>query len=187
MRAVFVCRLACDGRRKSNLVDLLPTLISIAGGTASTQSNQSLDGIDLSAILFGKASAKGERPWFSYHGQQGEDAEHLAVTQAGWKLKVNGARLTSVTQLQDGSRQVELFHLNIDPFEETNEKDLHQEKVEQLGKLLVEHRMLQPKRSVPRYREGKAGFVPPVDWKLDPRYPNRLVSGKEPTDHAPKH
>jgi len=156
-------------------IDLLPTLVSIAGGNALTESDQPLDGIDLTELLAGEAEKISDRPWFSYHGQSGEEAEHLAVIESGWKLKINGPRLTSVDQLQDGSRQIELFKVSTDPYEETDVKAIHPEAVEKLGKQLVRYRALQPNRSVPRYQVGKAGFVPPRNWKLDPRYPNKLV------------
>ncbi|EMI18773.1 arylsulfatase B [Rhodopirellula maiorica SM1] len=160
-------------------IDLLPTLVSIAGHNASTMSAQPLDGIDLTDLLTGEADKTSDRAWYSYHGQGGEEAEHLAVIESGWKLKVNGPRLTSVDQLTDDSRQIELFQISTDPLEENDVKDHHPEMVRKLGELLVQHRTLQPKRSVPRYRVGKAGFVPPKNWKLDPEYPNKLVGSSK--------
>ncbi len=156
-------------------IDLLPTLVSLAGGNALADSVQPLDGIDLAGLLAGEADKSSDRPWFSYHGQGGEEAEHLAIIQSDWKLKVNGRRLTGIEQLTDGSCDVELFQLSTDPFEKTDVKNLHPAVVEKLGKQLVEHRALQPKRSVPEYRVGSAGFVPPTNWELDPEFPNKLV------------
>lgn len=161
-------------------IDLLPTLVAQAGGKPREKSERRLDGIDLSNVLTGKSNETGDRPWFSYHGQSGEGTEHLAVTHRGWKLKVNGPRLTAVGQLKNGSRQVELFQIANDPFEKTNVKDHHPEKVAELGAMLVAHRDLQPKRSVPKYSVGKAGFVPPKNWQLNPRFPNKLVGESKP-------
>lgn len=165
--------------RKSDFVcgyiDLLPTLVSLAGGDASRLSVKPVDGVDLSGTLVGETQEGVGRPWFSYNGQNGEEAEHLAVIDDGWKLKVNGPRLTSIEQLKDGSRQIELFQISKDPFEEKDLKDSRSDLVANLGAMLVTHRALQPERSVPRYREGMRGFIPPKNWKLNPETPNKLV------------
>ena len=93
----------------------------------------------------------------------------------GWKLKVNGPRLSALSQLDDGEHQVELFHLADDPREQQNLRDQEPEKVKELAKRLIAHRSLQPEDSVPPYNVGSKGFVPPHDWKLDPQFPERLV------------
>ena len=156
-------------------VDLFPTLVALAGGATGAQAQVALDGIDLSSVLLGKETQLPDRPWFSYHGQGGEAAEHLAVMTRGWKLKVNGPRLTAISQLADGSRQVELYHLSADPFETRDLKAEYPELVRNFGEQLVQHRALQPELSVPRYSVGEAGFVPPPNWALDPAHPNKLV------------
>lgn len=161
-------------------IDLLPTLVAMAGDEASKKSVQPVDGTDLSLVLTGKKNTAGNRPWFSYHGQSGEETEHLAVIDDGWKLKVNGPRLTGVEQLRNGNRKVELFRISTDPFEKIDVKDRHPEKVAELAARLVAHRALQPKRSVPKYGVGKAGFVPPKNWQLNPRFPNKLVGKSKP-------
>jgi arylsulfatase A-like enzyme len=158
----------------------MPTLISAAGGHAFEVTGRDHDGIDLLPIFLGIGKRREwidlvERPWFSYHGQAGQDQEHLAVTHKGWKLKVNGPRLQRVDQLTDGSRQVELFHLENDLLESKDLKDKHPEKVRALGALLIEHRNLQPESSVPPYRVGNQGFVPPKQWQLNPEEPDELV------------
>ncbi len=156
-------------------IDILPTIVSIAGGNADTLTKNLLDGVDLSKILTGETADVSPRPWFSYHGQGGEKTEHLAVIKEGWKLKVNGPVLKSLEQLEDGRNEVELFQLSVDPYEQRNVRGEQRNRVNMLGKLLIEHRALQPADSVPPYNLGKDGFVPPENWRLDPSNPNQLV------------
>ncbi len=162
-------------------IDVFPTLVAAAGGQVSSLVEKPLDGENILPLLHAASyePSDHDRAWYSYHGQSGESNEHLAVTLGGWKLKVNGPRLTNLEQLTDQTNQVELFHLADDPLESSNLKDRYPERVQQLGKLLVDHRALQPKDSVPPYRVGKDGFVPPVNWKLDPRNPDQLVGRHE--------
>ena len=160
-------------------IDVLPTLVSLAGGDASQLAGQPMDGVDLSSVLTGASETLAKRSWFSYHGQSGDQSEHLAVIDNGWKLIVNGTRLASVDGVNDGSRSVQLFHLSNDPLETEDVKEKHPEVVASLGQQLVEHRALQPKRSIPKYSAGKEGFVPPPEWKLDPESPDKLVGHSE--------
>ena len=160
-------------------IDIMPTLMAAAGASDQLQTKQPLDGVSLLASLIHPDDADDEaaleRPWFSYHGQSGESTEHLAVIRDGWKLKVNGPRLTSAKQLSNGTNSVELFHLKDDPFEKESVVEEHADIRDELGKLLVEYRSLQPEKSVPVYSEGKTGFIPPRNWQVDPKTPNLLM------------
>ncbi|MEW4453341.1 sulfatase-like hydrolase/transferase [Bremerella sp. JC817] len=158
-------------------IDLLPTLVGTAGGKSQTLTDKPLDGIDLTSILVKPETETSNRAWFSYHGQSGPEAEHLAVIQEGWKLIVNGPRLTDVKQLKDGSHKVRLFHLQEDLNETTNLANDKPKKVNQLARQLITHRALQPADAVPPYGVGSAGFVPPPLWQLDPANPDELVGG----------
>ncbi len=160
-------------------IDVLPTLVSLAEGNGGQLAVEPMDGVDLSSVLTGATKTLTNRAWFSYHGQSGEQSEHLAVIDHGWKLIVNGPRLRSVDELNDGSRAVHLFHLSNDPFEAEDIKQQHPKMVAALGQQLVDHRALQPKRSIPEYSDGNEGFVPPREWKLDPEFPNRLIGHSE--------
>jgi arylsulfatase B len=159
-------------------IDMLPTLVAAAGGDPDQASSKPLDGVNL-LKLFEESDATlpavVERPWFSYHGQAGEQREHLAVRLGGWKLKVNGPRLTKMQQLTDGTNEVQLFHLEVDLLEQNDLRSKRPDKVAELGRLLVEHRALQPAESVPPYAVGRRGFVPPKRWELSPDQPNRLI------------
>lgn len=161
-------------------IDVLPTLVEAAGGRAYELCAHPPDGTDIMPVILGLGknpawTIVNDRPWFSYHGQSGPQNEHLAVTQDGWKLKVNGPQLKSIEQLNDGTSEVQLFHLREDLNEQSDVKAEHPDRVRGLGKLLVEYRALQPENAVPAYSVGKKGFVPPQDWKLDPADPEKLV------------
>jgi len=92
---------------------------------------------------------------------------------------VNGPRLISETQLFDETNSVELFHLAADPAERNDLKAQHPDRVRALGRQAIQHRALQPDRSVPRYNVGKEGFVPPKNWQLNPEFPDRLAGTHE--------
>ncbi len=159
-------------------IDVLPTLLDAAGGDAASIAFHPLDGVSLLPVLTGSDDAPAmqkeamqklkHRDWFSYHGQQGPDQEHLAVTSGGWKLKVNGPRLEKLSQLTDGTNEVELFHLSEDLLEQSDLRQARPDRVQTLGRKLIDHRSLQPADSVPPYSVGAAGFTPPTDWRLDP-------------------
>lgn len=156
-------------------IDLLPTLVAVAGGQSAKLSEKPLDGVDLTSILTEPGASNPTRPWFSYHGQSGPSSEHLAIIHQGWKLVVNGPRLSDVKQLNDGSNEVRLFHLEQDENETNNLAEQKPKKVEQLARQLVEHRGLQPREAVPPYGIGRSGFLPPPHWQLDPADPEKLV------------
>jgi arylsulfatase B len=168
----------CDAQ--SGYIDVLPTVVAAAGGDPEKLGGQPLDGQNLLPVLReadGQSAGDVAREWYSYHGQSGEHAEHLAIHASGWKLKVNGPRLTDLAQLSNGENTVELFHIAEDPFEKHDLRTSHPQRVAKLGQLLIHHRALQPNSSVPRYSDGKAGFVPPKAWQLDPNSPDQLVGG----------
>lgn len=167
-------------------IDLLPTLLAAAGQRDIEQiSTQSLDGVNLLSVISTKdprdeqyretTQTLSQRPWYSYHGQQGEENEHLAVQQNGWKLKVNGARLSQASDLDKVEVQHELFYLATDPYEERDLSVSNPSTVESLTSLLIDHRKLQPKNAVPRYNVGNQGFIPPSSWKAMPDAPEKLL------------
>lgn len=174
------------GGQSSNVVcgyiDLLPTLVAAAGGQCAKLTDQPIDGIDLTSVFAAPESTVESRPWFSYHGQSGPSTEHLAITDGGWKLVVNGPQMTDVKQLKDGMHQVRLFHLEDDLNETSDLAKQHPKKVIQLAKQLVEHRALQPNDAVPPYGVGQAGFIPPPQWTLDPSFPDMLVGTNDAVD-----
>lgn len=160
---------------RSNLVcgylDLFPSLLQAAGVDFQPDATRPLDGLDVLSMVSGGANEPLEnslvsRPWFSYHGQQGEQEEHLAVRSNGWKLKVNGPRLKTLSQLTEDRNSVELFHLESDPNEQQDLHKQHPDLVQELGQMLVEYRAFQPENAIAPYNEGRKGFTPPVNWDL---------------------
>lgn len=178
-------------------IDVFPTLLAAADTIESPNGQQAasanlLDGINLlplivepnyrSQAVFNTAREKiDQRPWYSYHGQQGEESEHLSVLQNGWKLKVNGQRLTQVSDLKKPNVQHELFYLATDPNEQRNQSQQNPETVDRLAHMLVEYRNLQPQDAVPRYSVGAKDFKPHDSWRAAPESPDRLL-GTSPLD-----
>ena len=156
----------CDQR--CGYVDILPTLVDAAGGAATELAPADpLDGVSLLPMLTAGKRLPA-RPWFTYHGQQGEAEEHLAIASGEWKLVVFGPRLRSADDLFDSGRRVELFGIADDPHETTDVAAEHPSVVADLARRLVEHRNLQPADAVPPYAKGRRGFEPPPQWRLQP-------------------
>lgn len=149
-----------------NCVDLLPTLVSAAGGDLETPAAGGLDGIDLGPLLSGDADSLPPRDLYFYHGQQGPDEEKIAITTPRWKLIVNGPQLTEPKTA--AQHEVLLFRMPDDLLEEKNVATEHPEVVQELLGKLVEFRALQPADSVKPYAEGRRGFTPPPRWQLAP-------------------
>ncbi|TWU29857.1 sulfatase-like hydrolase/transferase [Bythopirellula polymerisocia] len=166
--------------RVCGYIDVMPTLVDAASGSITVVPGRPIDGISLLASLESSeanstASTKDDRPWYSYHGQSSEDEEYLAVTADGWKLTVVGPRLIAERQLQEDHHRIELFQLASDPYETTNVASQHPSRVEELGRMLIQHRALQPLDGVPTYEVGREGFIPPPNWQLDFSQPDALV------------
>lgn len=131
------------GRRSTELaayVDVLPTLLA-AAGTAGSASHQPFDGVDLLPVLTGQAAAPDRTV---YLGQN-------AVVSQEWKLK-------------DGK----LYRLTDDPKETTDVADQRPEVATQLRQALDQYESLASKERLPDYGEGRANFVSPKDWAIEP-------------------
>ena len=150
-------------------IDVLPTLVSAAGGDVeqadgSQWSGKPLDGVNLLPYLADESVGMAARDWYSYHGQQGQDREHLAIRSGRWKLIVLGTKLTA-----DGlqpENTVHLFDIESDPNEKLDVANEHTGVVSRLTAKLIAHRALQPANSVPPYRTPNPGFTPPEKWRL---------------------
>lgn len=73
-------------------VDLLPTLVSIAGGTV--ENNYDLDGVDMSEVFAGKTSAKRQKALFWIRppdrpGLYGKNDPDLAIRKGDYKLMLD--------------------------------------------------------------------------------------------------
>lgn len=156
------------GRKLENTmgyIDVFPTILKSAGvkPVKGQPVGKPLDGISLNALLQGEGQQFEQRSWYSYHGQAGPNNEKLAIKKADWKLVVEGPdlRIGGLTN----EHQVFLFKIQEDLLEKNNLSQKYPDIVQTLLKKLTAHRSLQPEKSVPPYKKGKKGFVPPKDWK----------------------
>jgi N-acetylgalactosamine-6-sulfatase len=107
-------------------VDLLPTLLAIAG--AKLPEGYVPDGMDQRAALLGKSTSVRVRPIFwQWHtaSKHGENWPTLAVREGGWKLL-----------LGKEPQQVELFRFPADRLEKHNARDKQANEVERLSGLI---------------------------------------------------
>ncbi|MGQ1786163.1 MULTISPECIES: sulfatase family protein [unclassified Saccharicrinis] len=120
-------------------IDLLPTIAQIAGAEIPT--DRVIDGLDISAILYGKSSSL-ERPYFYYQHQ-----ELRAVRMGKWKLHLpHNPDSKSIVyrkwpiHIAPEDRimfdDYVLYDLDIDIAETTNVANEHPEVVAELSKLL---------------------------------------------------
>lgn len=103
-------------------IDLLPTIAAATGAQAPT--DRPIDGMNLMPYLTGKATgAPPQRALFW------QDGHYLAVLKDGWKL-----------QTSERPRKDWLFHVAVDPTEQTNLAAANPAKVAELKAALAEHR-----------------------------------------------
>ncbi len=144
------------------MVDIYPTLQSIAGIPDSVLDHKPLDGVDLSGVLKGEQSYF-DRSVYNYWGQQ-EGKERLAIWQKEWKLVYTGPDIQSASA--DDYSSLYFFNLKEDPSEEDNLVKDYPEKVHSMLRDLKNFRSLQPSDGLPPYAEGRKGFTPPHNWNI---------------------
>jgi arylsulfatase A-like enzyme len=118
-------------REAATMLDLLPTAAALAGAELPT--DRTLDGLDLSPVLFaGKSLPK--RPFFYYRGDKlmacriGEWKAHF-MTQTGYGQP-----------LEETHDPPLLFHLGIDPGESRNVAGEHSDVLEEIQAAVQAHR-----------------------------------------------
>ncbi len=118
----------CDA--VAGTIDLLPTAVSIAGGTVPA--DPVIDGRDLSPLLFGKSKQSGRDAHYYFSGFNLQ-----AVRQGPWKLAVTAQRETmGKDAASDASgKQPRLYNLDIEISEQTNLADKNPEIVAKLQAL----------------------------------------------------
>lgn len=110
---------SCD--QAASFLDLLPTLIGIAGGKAP--SDRPIDGIDLSSALKERPMADREALYFF-------DGWDLSAIRSGpWKLHLPDQGRAHRKQLR------QLFNINLDPNEQYDQASRNPDKVRHLQKL----------------------------------------------------
>ena len=170
----------------SGTTDLLPTFVSLAGGTL--REDIKIDGYDLTDVLLGKANETERDAWYYFGGYTLK-----AVRSGPWKLALTGQSIGMglKEKPEDLRRGGRLYNLNEEIGEVTDLASENPEVVARLQKLadamvlemkantrpagLVENPVpLYP--SVPRAKRKK-GPVKPVNWK-------KLSNGSEMTPDA---
>lgn len=142
-------------------IDVLPTLMQVAG--IEDHGGKPLDGLGLVDLLTGKAEAT-ERDLYSYIGQGGEDTEQITLIEPQWKLVVVGRKLTDPNPA--AQREILLFRIADDPYEQNNLADANPEVVERMLAKLKTFRALQPADAVPPYGRKPDDFVAPKEWRI---------------------
>ncbi|QGJ71643.1 N-acetylgalactosamine-6-sulfate sulfatase [Planctomycetales bacterium 10988] len=147
-------------------IDVFPTMVEMAGIAKKTApSGRPLDGISAYDLLLGEATP-GERGFYSYIGQSGEEKEQIALHEGDWKLVCIGQRLDDL-DAQDSQREFFLFDIKKDPYEETNLASKHPEVVQKMLTKLILFRQSQPADAVPPYNVGKVrSFQAPKNWQI---------------------
>lgn len=152
------------GRRETSvtsITDVFATTLAACGGAHGSE--RPLDGLDLLALLRGERPAPPRELGFVY-GQDGPEAELVAIRTPRWKLIVEGPDLT---RGDDGvQRTFELFAIEDDPFERVNLAESEPAVVGDLLERARRYRALQPAESVAPYWAGAEGFVPPREWRI---------------------
>ena len=153
-------RIAPGGKIAARLayIDVLPTLMRVAG--IPDHHGKPLDGLDAWDVISGKQQHL-PRDLYSYIGQQGEQAERIALAEPRWKLVINGP---NILKTPAAARERLLFDLVCDPFEKNNLIAQHPDVVTRMTAKLRTFRGLQPADAVSAYSQNKAGFQAPKDW-----------------------
>ncbi len=111
-------------------MDLLPTLVSLAGG--EMPQGLDIDGHDISPLLFQPGDATSPYDALYYYSRDGLPE---AIREGAWKLHVAKSRGWNQS---DGEFPISLFNLEADPGETQNVADDHLELVERLKEKLVQ-------------------------------------------------
>ena len=151
-------------------VDVLPTLVSIFDpALAAKGSAGPLDGRNVLDVLTGKrpGAELASRDIYSFHGQDGPEAEQLSVLSAdGWKLVIHGPDVSRPAGYATPRHRVELFHLDVDPLEKADLSGREPGRVAALAKNLVEFRKSEPaEASMPPVNQRPVDFRPPPGWR----------------------
>ncbi|MEM6916227.1 MAG: sulfatase [Verrucomicrobiota bacterium] len=119
------------GRENEAIVatlDVLPTFAALAGASDAIPEDRLIDGFDQTDLWLGK-NEKGNRNQFLYY--EGEELQ--AVRQGPWKLRLpNLKNIRDWPEIDRGSGEVELYHLQSDLGEKRNVAEKWPKMVERL-------------------------------------------------------
>ena len=143
-------------------IDVLPTLMRLAG--VEEHGGKPLDGEDVLDLMTG-AESRLDRDVYSYIGQSGESNEQITLVEPEWKLVVIGPQITD--RAADASkREMLLFRIVDDPYEQHDLSHEHPEVVERMLDKLEAFRALQPPDAVPPYNYRDGPFQAPKEWRI---------------------
>ncbi len=119
---------SCDAI--AGTTDILPTLVSLAGGHVKT--DVKIDGCDISPLLFGDTTASPHDAWYYYQGTRLQ-----AVRSGPWKLALTSQSLGMgiKEKPEDLAAEMRLYNLDEEIGEITNVSDKHPEVVARLRQL----------------------------------------------------
>lgn len=112
-------------------LDVLPTFAALAGADEHMPSDRTIDGVDQTQLLLGEDD-DGARDRFLYYNGN----ELQAVRKGPWKLRLpNLENLREWTELDRGTQDIELYHLERDLGETNNVAAENPDVVERLMKI----------------------------------------------------
>ena len=115
-------------------LDVLPTFVKLAGAGEKIPADREIDGVDQSELWFGK-SESGARDGFQYW----EGQELQAIRSGPWKLRLPDLKsIRTWTEVDRGTNETELYHLEKDLGETTNVAAENPDVVDRLMKLAEE-------------------------------------------------
>lgn len=129
-------------------MDLLPTLVSLAGG--EMPQGLEIDGHDISPLLFQPGDATSLNEVLYYYSRDGLPE---AIREGAWKLHVAKSRGWNQS---DGEFPISLFNLDVDPGETRNVAGDHQDLVERLKEKLDQFDAALTREARPAGRLGTA-------------------------------
>ena len=143
-------------------IDLFPKLMRITG--VDDHGGKPLDGLDVLDVMTG-AESQLDRDVYSYIGQSGESNEQITLIEPQWKLVVIGPNVAD-PGADPSKRQLLLFRIVDDPYEQRDLSREHPEVVERMLAKLKAFRALQPPDAVPPYGHRDGPFQAPKEWRI---------------------
>lgn len=145
-------------------IDILPTLLSLAGATPARAGCREIDGIDMNPVLSGRTQSAPQRCLYFYYGQDGPATEMISVLCDRWKLVVTGPDIRNGMTDKNG---LTLYDIRKDPNETQDVSAGNPDVVRKLAGRLVDYRNLQIPDAIAPYHVKVEGFVPPKEWKIE--------------------
>ncbi|MEM9389081.1 MAG: hypothetical protein AAGA02_01335, partial [Bacteroidota bacterium] len=105
-----------------------------------------------------------ERKWYSYLDQNPSGREKFAINYRNEKLILT--RSTSDQQTMSNT-SIQYFKMDSNHFESLVNDHSYQEDKRNLYADVQKFSELKVSSQIPRYHQGKADFIAPIDWRID--------------------